>query len=103
MMQEEFEVPSRASTWASTSALVTFFSFVIAGLIPVVPFLFLKNISSVFMYSIVATGCTLFVVGSLRALVTRRSWFISGLEMFAVGGVAAGIAYGVGLLLSSVV
>ncbi|MGH9805141.1 MAG: hypothetical protein ACRD4D_08200, partial [Candidatus Acidiferrales bacterium] len=34
-------------------------------------------------------GITLFVVGSLRTLVTRARWFVSGLEMLRVGSVAA--------------
>ena len=53
----------------------------------------------VFLASSVATGLTLFVVGSLRTVVTRARWFVSGVEMLLVGSAAAGVAYAVGYLL----
>ncbi|MCI0719276.1 MAG: VIT1/CCC1 transporter family protein, partial [Acidobacteria bacterium] len=56
-----------------------------------------------FPISCLATGATLFVVGSLRTVVTRARWFVSGLEMLTVGSVAAAAAYGVGHLLRQLV
>ena len=53
----------------------------------------------VFLASSVATGLTLFVVGSLRTVVTRARWFVSGVEMLLVGSAAAAVAYAVGYLL----
>jgi vacuolar iron transporter family protein len=72
-----------------------FGAFVIAGSVPLVPFLLLSG-DWLFPASCAATGVALFVVGSLRTLVTRARWLVSGLEMLAVGAVAAAVAYGIG-------
>jgi VIT1/CCC1 family predicted Fe2+/Mn2+ transporter len=44
----------------------------------------------------VLTFMSLFVVGASRSYVTRRSWTRSGLEMLAVGALAAVVAYVIG-------
>jgi VIT1/CCC1 family predicted Fe2+/Mn2+ transporter len=48
------------------------------------------------------TFLTLFVVGASRSIVTRRSWMRSGLEMLAVGALAAVVAYVIGASVASV-
>ncbi len=72
-----------------------FVAFLLAGSVPLLPFLIVPA-EWMFATSCLATAATLFVVGSLRTLVTQARWFISGLEMLAVGSVAAAAAYGVG-------
>ena len=75
-----------------------FGAFLLAGSVPLLPFLLVPP-DRMFVTSCVATAATLFVGGSLRTLVTRARWFVSGLEMLLVGSVAAGVAYLVGHLL----
>src|SRR3990172_1199008 len=72
-----------------------FGAFLAAGSVPLLPFLFMPA-DHTFLASCIATGIALFVVGSLRTLVTRARWFVSGLEMLLIGSVAAGVAYIVG-------
>ena len=72
-----------------------FGAFIAAGSVPLLPFLFMPA-DHTFLASCIATGIALFVVGSLRTLVTRARWFVSGLEMLLVGSVAAAAAYVVG-------
>jgi VIT1/CCC1 family predicted Fe2+/Mn2+ transporter len=79
-----------------------FLAFFLAGSIPLLPFVFLPA-DNVFLSSCIATGFALFVVGSLRTLVTRARWFISGLEMLLVGSLAAAAAYAVGHVLQNLV
>lgn len=82
------------------NALATFIAFVVAGAIPLLPYVFgIEN--NVFYWAIIATSLALFTIGSLRSLVTRVSWWLAGLEMFAIGAVAAGVAYGIGNLLGN--
>ena len=85
------------------NGLSTFVSFIIAGIIPLLFFILALAIPSLaqysFLMSVVLTALTLFVVGSLRVLVTRSKWWRSGLEMLIVGGIAASGAYLVGYLL----
>lgn len=82
--------------------VVTFVSFIIVGSIPLIPF-FIPFITNPFMVSMIMTFVTFFIVGGLRAFVTKRSFLGSGLEMLLVGGVAAAIAYGVGWLVESLI
>ena len=49
------------------------------------------------------TGVTLFTLGAVKARITGRRWFLSGFEVFVVGGLAAVAAYVIGLLLSGLV
>jgi VIT1/CCC1 family predicted Fe2+/Mn2+ transporter len=79
-----------------------FGAFFLAGSVPLLPFVFMPA-ANVFLLSCVATGITLFVVGSLRTLVTRARWFVSGLEMLLVGSLAAAAAYGVGHFLKHLI
>ena len=85
------------------NAAVTFGAFVTAGLVPVLPYLWGGAAQVVFPYAISATALILFIVGSLRSLITERNWWLSGLEMLGVGALAAGAAYAVGSFLSQVV
>src|SRR3989338_1230962 len=64
------------------NGIITFISFVVFGFI---------------------TGITLFALGSLRARITGRRWFISGIEMCVVGGIAAVAAYTIGNILSKLI
>ena len=84
-------------------ALLTFIAFVMAGSLPIFPFLFIPGSASNLFYSTAATVFSLFFVGAARYFVTKVNWLVSGLEMLLVGGVAAGVAYLVGYLISAVV
>lgn len=82
------------------NALVTFVAFVVAGAVPLLPYIFGVD-KNVFYWAIFSTSVALFTVGSLRTLVTGIRWWLAGLEMFAIGAVAAGVAYGIGNLLGN--
>ena len=102
MMKYELgrDEPSSGEEWKG--GLVTFFAFALAGLMPLLPFIFASP-EHMITYSIVSTACAFFVVGSLRTLITDRNWLVAGCEMLLVGGIAAGVSYGVGLVISLVV
>lgn len=102
MMQEELGILEE-SGHPFFNGLSTFVSFIVAGFIPLLFFVMALAIPSLEQYtfsmSVILTGLTLFVVGSIRVLVTRTSWWRSGLEMLIVGGAAALGAYLVGYFL----
>ena len=80
-----------------TPAVLAFVSFVLAGSLPLLPFVL--GTADSFTSAIVVTGAALFVVGAfLGHLVLRRHWLILGCQMLLVGGVAAIIAYAIGYL-----
>ncbi len=84
------------------SAITTFAAFFIAGSIPMIPYLVMEG-GDIFRYAILATGIALFVVGSLRSLITGRNFIKSGLEMLFVGGIAAVIAFFVGWFIKTLI
>ncbi len=86
-----------------TDGLVTFISFVIIGALPLIPFFVQSFDEHTFLVSSIATAVTLFLVGSARSLVIKKNAFIAGLEMLAVGGVAAAIAYGLGSYVHTII
>jgi len=85
------------------SALLTFFSFVLLGLVPLIPYAFWGDAPRVFEFTIYLTAVSLFTVGALRSLVTRRSFFRQGIEVLFVGGIATTIAYFVGQFVGGLV
>jgi len=77
-------------------AFFTFLSFIAAGSLPLLPFVFGNG---GFLAAALATGVTLFSIGGLLGhFVLHRSWFVWGFEMLLVGGVASGIAFVIGRL-----
>ncbi|MBT4942995.1 MAG: hypothetical protein HN667_03130 [Chloroflexi bacterium] len=91
--------PKKAAWW-------TFVAFIVAGIIPVAPFivnlLVDGGISSPFLWSSIATAATFFAIGIYKARVVGGSTLKAGLETVAVGGMAAVLAYGIGWLLRGI-
>lgn len=86
------------------TGLITFISFVIAGTLPMFPYLLAAfgvpvELSYQFYASIVATALAMFVIGSLRTILTAGTWWKNGLEMLSIGAIAAIVAYSIGAAL----
>lgn len=94
-MPEQEAAPAR-------HALATLLAFVAAGSVPLVPYV-VGPVGSRFALSILFTLGTLFVVGSLRSLVTIDRWWTAGLEMLLLGVLVAAAAYGSGALVAALV
>ena len=95
-----------AGLWKTS--LLTFLAFIVAGTLPLVPYLFmLLGLTALpenqFLISAVATLTAMFVVGSLRAVVTKGKWWINGLEMLGIGSLAAVVAYTLGAFVERLV
>lgn len=82
-------------------AAITFGSFNIAGFMPLIPYVF--NFSNPFVWSVGLMAGSLFLVGGARSKFTKKGYFQSGIEMFLIGGLAAGLAYLVGYILRGAV
>lgn len=94
---------SRETQWHAVGhGAAIFLAFVAAGSVPLAPF-FVAPAHAIFPASCVATAVALFAVGSLRTVVTRSRWFVSGLEMLAIGSLAAISAYLVGQFLRNAI
>jgi VIT1/CCC1 family predicted Fe2+/Mn2+ transporter len=99
MLTEEYGLAAEVrSPWRA--AFSTFAAFVICGLIPLIPYVFGANSS--FLVSCLMTGTTFFLIGTFKSRWSTSGWLRSGAETFFVGALAAGLAYGVGVLLKGI-
>ena len=81
--------------------VATLIAFVVAGGVPLAPYVFSGTSSGQLVVSTCLTFTTLFVLGASRALVTRDRWWQTGLETLALGTFVAGAAYCAGRLVAA--
>ena len=84
-------------------SFATFIAFLLAGILPLLPFFFLHTDGEEFMLSAIAAAGAFFLVGGMRSIVTKRGFIVSGLEMLLVGGIAAALAYGTGYFVHGII
>ena len=80
--------------------MATFGAFVIAGAVPLIPYLAPELAFGRFAASCVVTLAILFGVGAARVMVTVDRWWWSGLEMLLLGVAMVAAAYGSGALVA---
>jgi len=73
-------------------------SFGLAALVPILPFAFPISSWEALIASIIGTMVTLFGVGAMKTIFSRKNWIWSGLEMMVIGASAAAITYMIGTL-----
>lgn len=78
------------------AALATFGAFLVAGMVPLLPFLL--SLPQAFAVATLLTLATFFAIGAYKSRWSLSPWWRSGLETLLIGGVAASIAYLVGSL-----
>ena len=77
--------------------LITFAAFVVAGSIPLIPYLFsMGNPQISFILSGIFAGATFWFVGATRTLLTGGNPWKAGAEILVVGGVASAVAFSIG-------
>jgi VIT1/CCC1 family predicted Fe2+/Mn2+ transporter len=98
MVEKELGLTMDEDAHTLRGAVVMGASFGVAGLVPVIPYLLVAATTAVYV-SVVLSAVLLFGMGALKSRWTRRSWFISGLEVFALGAFAgiAGYLFGTAL------
>jgi VIT1/CCC1 family predicted Fe2+/Mn2+ transporter len=79
----------------AVAAVSSFGSFALGALLPVLPYLL--GATTLWPALLLATA-GLFGCGALVARVTARSWWFSGLRQLFLGGAAAALTYGLGVL-----
>lgn len=91
---------------AFRGAMATFWSFVLFGFIPLVPFVvspfFTASQETIFIFSAVATAIVFVIIGFGRARVAEESVFRSITETLVIGACAAVIAFFVGYVLQGI-
>jgi len=95
MMKDELEMSNPEHEKPLFVALFTFFSFIIFGVIPLLPYL-LRGAHANFAQSVSYTVIALLLLGILRAVVTQRKPLRGIAETLFVGGISSVSAYLVG-------
>jgi len=84
------------------NGIVTFISFIVCGIVPLLVYMFVDVHSSSgdtnFYISIGMTAAALFILGALKSLSSYMSWWRSGLSIMILGCIAAAAAYGISAL-----
>ena len=78
------------------SAATTFLAFLMAGIVPLFPFLL--GLPNAFAVSCVITLATFGAIGALKSVWSLRAWWRSSVETMLIGGAAAAIAFIVGAM-----
>lgn len=81
----------------------TFLAFVLAGAVPLVPYMVPRLSIDRLGSSIALTFLALFAVGASRALIANVRWWRAGLEMLGLGAVVAAVAYGSGAVVAAAI
>ncbi len=88
---EEFEHQKKISRGgACAGSLIMFFSYVVAGMIPLFPYAFFEY-SEAFWISIVLSLITLFFLGVISSRLTHASMMRSVVRMVCLGGLVIGV------------
>ena len=83
------------------AASATFLAFVVAGSVPLVPFVL--GMTDAAAVATVGTGFVFFAIGSIRSYWSVRNWWRAGLETLAIGMGAAIVSYFVGALVDGMI
>ena len=75
--------------------IATLLAFVLAGAVPLAPYL-VSGVSEKFLVAVILAFGALFSVRAARSLVTASRWWVSGLEMLGLGALVAAVAYATG-------
>lgn len=100
MMRFELGLEEPEKNRASQSALTIAVSYIAGGFIPLIPYMVLSSGSQALMASVAITLVALSLFGGIKGRLTGAGTLRSGLQTTLIGGLAAGVAYGLARLLS---
>ncbi len=93
MMRFELGLEEPDPKRALTSALTIAVSYIIGGLIPLSPYIFLHVVTSALLSSVLVTLLALLIFGYIKGRFTGTTPIRSGLQTALIGGLAAGAAF----------
>ncbi len=89
------------------AATVTFLAFCLVGLLPLLAFVVDSGgpmeSTALYLRSTIITAAAFFGVGAAKSFFVEQRWYWSGFETLVVGGVAATLAFLVGLMVSDLI
>ncbi len=100
MMRFELGLEAPDPKRALKSALTIALSYIVGGLIPLAPYIFLKNILISLYVSVAVTLAALFVFGFIKGKFTGINPLRGGMQTITIGGLAAAVAFLIARLIS---
>src|ERR1700748_3373463 len=98
MMAFELKLEKPRRRTAFICALVMGFSYLIGGIIPMIPYFATKKVNDALFASIGVTVIVLIIFGYAKAAIagtTPRACVMSAIQTLAIGATAAGTSYGI--------
>ncbi|MFL5660228.1 MAG: VIT1/CCC1 transporter family protein [Ktedonobacteraceae bacterium] len=93
MMRFELGLEEPDPKRALTSALTIAFSYIVGGLIPLSPYIFIPVARNALVVSVIATLLALLIFGFIKGHFTGTNPIRSGLQTTLIGGLAAAAAF----------
>ena len=100
MMKYELGLDKPDPKRASKSAFNIGLSYIVGGIVPLLPYFFIQKASEALIYSVIATLSCLFIFGYFKSKFTGVHPVQGALKVLLIGTLAAGAAFGIAKLLS---
>jgi VIT1/CCC1 family predicted Fe2+/Mn2+ transporter len=100
MMRNELGLERPDERAAPRSAALVGGGYVLGGIFPLAPYVFIANAHEALWWSILCTSIALLAFGAVRARVLATPLFLGALQTWFIGALAAGAAYGLARLVS---
>jgi VIT1/CCC1 family predicted Fe2+/Mn2+ transporter len=102
MMKHELGLDEPDEKRAAKSAFNIGFSYIIGGLVPLLPYFFIDDSIEALKYSVIITLICLFVFGYFKSKMTGVNPLTGGLKVMLIGALAAGAAFGIAKAIESI-
>jgi vacuolar iron transporter family protein len=93
MMRFELGLEEQEKNRASQSALTIAISYILGGMIPLLPYMLAAHANEALLISVAITLVALLVFGAVKGRLTGAGAVRSGTQTMLIGGLAAGVAY----------
>ena len=93
MMRFELGLEKPQANRATQSALTIGASYIVGGIIPLSPYVFVPNSQTALLYSVIITLICLLIFGYLKSKVTGQPAFSGALKVLVIGALAAAAAF----------
>ena len=95
LLEKELGISPEMTSNAMKDALTMGAAFVVAAMIPILPYFFLGKTTAITV-SVAVTLTGLFALGVWKGRVVKKSKWRQGLEVLLIGTVAAALSFGIG-------
>jgi len=92
LVEKELGISTEETTNPIKDALAMGASFILAALVPIVPYFLLQGNAAIAV-SVPAALLGLFVLGMIKGRLVRRSPILQGLEILVIGSISAGLGF----------